>query len=60
MRDSASYEQPAIRDYGDLVALTAACLGAGTLDEALKADDDPFKGFEHLSPAFGDPAFCTP
>jgi hypothetical protein len=59
VQESLTYTRPAISDYGDLTALTAACVGSGSLDESLKSDDDPFKPFESNSPAFGDPAFCV-
>ena len=59
LREGVSYERPVISDYGDLVELTSACVGSGSLDESLKSDDDPFKPFENNSPAFGDPAFCV-
>lgn len=53
---AAQYASPTIRDYGDLVDLTKACLGDGQLDEAFKGDLDPF---QYGSAAFGDPAFCV-
>jgi hypothetical protein len=55
VREGASYQRPTIHDYGDLVALTAACVGSGSLDESLKGGDDPFN---FNSPAFGDSDFC--
>jgi hypothetical protein len=57
VRDTSSYEGPTVTDHGDLRMLTAACIGDGSLDEAFKGDTDPFQS---VSPAFGDPSFCTP
>jgi hypothetical protein len=50
------YTAPELVDYGDLVELTAACVGSGALDESFKGPADPF---QNISPAFGDPSFCT-
>jgi hypothetical protein len=52
-----SYESPTVSDLGDLVELTAACVGGGANDETFKGNTDPF---QFSSPAFGDPSFCTP
>jgi hypothetical protein len=49
------YEPPAVRDFGDLVALTQACFGTGREDGAAKSDDNPFI---FSTPDFGDPGFC--
>jgi hypothetical protein len=49
------YEAPEVVDYGNLVELTAACVGTGNLDESFKGDSDPF---QNISPTFGDPGFC--
>ena len=53
---AAPYDTPRISDYGDLVEMTAACVGDGAADEAFKGAADPF---QNISPAFGDPAFCN-
>ena len=55
MRPGAEYRPPTVTDLGDLVAMTAACIGGGDADESFKGDEDPF---QFSSPAFGDPAFC--
>jgi hypothetical protein len=55
--ETKSYESPAIADFGTLVEMTAACVGGGGSDESFKGYEDPF---QQISPAFGDPAFCTP
>lgn len=49
------YARPAIRDYGDLRALTAACFGSGAEDGASKDFDNPFI---LSSPDFGED-FCA-
>jgi hypothetical protein len=54
---SLPYEPPTVSDLGDLVELTAACVGGGAADETFKGNADPF---QNVSPAFGDPSFCTP
>jgi hypothetical protein len=51
------YEPPELTDLGTLIDLTAACIGSGDLDETGKDAGDPFT---NVSPAFGDPSFCTP
>jgi hypothetical protein len=53
--DRTDYETPTVTDLGDLVAMTAACIGGGDADESFKGDDDPF---QFSSPALGDPDFC--
>jgi hypothetical protein len=49
------YERPTVVDYGDLVTMTAGCIGTGAPDAAFPAD----AAFPDNSPAFGDPGFCT-
>jgi hypothetical protein len=56
MRPDKEYATPTVTDLGDLVTMTAACVGGGDADESFKGDEDPF---QFSSPAFGDPAFCT-
>jgi hypothetical protein len=53
-REQARYEPPKVNDYGDIVAMTAACQGTGMEDGALKINDP----FTHSQPDFGDPGFC--
>lgn len=57
MPQPRTYEAPAIEDFGTLRELTQACVGGGALDESFKGPADPF---QNVSPAFGDPSFCTP
>jgi hypothetical protein len=54
--ETKPYEAPVVRDYGDLRALTAACMGSGSEDGASKDFDNPFV---LSSPDFGDPGFCN-
>ena len=54
--DKQPYVHPEIDDLGTLVELTAGCVGPDNLDESMKSAP----GFESVSPAFGDPSFCTP
>jgi hypothetical protein len=48
------YSAPEVSDLGTLLDMTAACVGAGPNDESFKGP------FSFVSPAFGDPDFCTP
>jgi hypothetical protein len=56
MDTTTGYERPLLTDIGTLADLTAACIGGGDLDESGKDAGDPFT---NVSPAFGDPSFCT-
>jgi hypothetical protein len=56
MDTTTGYERPLVTDIGTLAQLTAACVGGGDLDESGKDAGDPFT---NVSPAFGDPSFCT-
>jgi hypothetical protein len=49
------YESPTIEDYGDLVELTAGCIGTGGPDVGFTGDQI---AFPDTSPAFGDPNNC--
>lgn len=55
-RTRPTYDKPGIEDLGSLLELTAGCVGPDNLDESVKSGP----GFESVSPAFGDPSFCTP
>lgn len=50
-----TYETPRITDMGDLVELTAGCLGSGPPDAVQPQDPE---GYPDQSPADGDPRFC--
>lgn len=54
--DPMEYAPPTVEDLGDLLDVTAGCIGTGGPDAAFGAD---VNAFPDTSPAFGDHAdFC--